>query len=444
VAISTDPARSNLAHLFRRAGFGARPDEIDRAAEAGYRATVEALLAGLRGPDPGGDAIAAPALTPPVAGATAGSRRMQQKAELVALQRWWLDRMIATSTPLREKLTWIWHGHFTSSYEKVHVPAYLYRQNQLLRTEGGGSFEALTQAVAKDAAMMLWLDTETDVAGHPNENFARELMELFTLGIGNYTETDVQQAARAFTGWSLVPATGQFVLRPRRHDDGSKTFLGQTGDFGGTDVVRIVTHQPASARFVVARLWSYLAYPVAPADPVVGPLAASYAKDLDITSLLRAILLHPGFTSATAKQGLVKQPVEWVVGLVRAFGLDADLRPAAERSGAATGASPLSGVLALLAQQPFLPPNVGGWGQNTYWLNTATSLARLDAALAVAGRLDLSWLTALPAGQRAPALARHLSVDGWGQTTAGALNHVAADPITLVGLALTAPEYILN
>jgi uncharacterized protein (DUF1800 family) len=462
VAEATDPTRANIAHLLRRAGFGASPDEIDQAVRAGYRASVENLLAGLTAPDPDGDAVHLPDLTaarvtlgPPPADPTARQayqrkRRALENQQFVGLQRWWLDRMIATSTPLREKLTLIWHGHFATAFQKVRTAGLMYRQNQLLRTLGGASFESLTQALAKDAAMMLWLDTETNVAGHPNENFARELMELFTLGIGNYSETDVQEAARAFTGWTLSPTTGEFVLNARRHDSGSKTVLGLTGNLDGTDVVRLITHHPASSRFVVAKLWSHLAYPVPTTDPIVGPLAAGYAQDLDVTSLLRAIFLHPGFTSPTARQGLVKQPIEWVVGLARAFGVDADLKPtggAAPATAAATGAparSVLSNVLTQLAQEPFNPPSVGGWPQNTYWLNTATSLIRLQFAASLGPRLDLSWLTGVPANQRPAALSHRLSIDGWGQTTLAALNHVSSQPAALVALAVCAPEYILN
>lgn len=461
MAPPTDPTRSDIAHLYRRAGFGAQPEELDQAVAAGYEATVESLLAGLTAPDPAGDAVPLPDLTnvakPPAVGTTdpatreAGlrQRNMADNQEYLNLQRWWLDRMIVTATPLREKLTLLWHGHFATAFQKVRYASLMYQQNQLLRTMGAGNFETLTQALAKDPAMMIWLDTETDVAGDPNENFARELMEVFTLGLAlqgpaNYTETDVQAGARAFTGWSLTPATFQFVVRPRRHDNGTKTFLGQTGNFDGTDIVHIVTHQRASARFVTASLWSHLAYPVMPTDAVVAPLAAAYAQDLDITSLVRAILLHPQFTSASAKQGLVKQPIEWVVGLARTFGLNADLQPVGAAATPKTGRATLSGILTLLAQEPFNPPNVGGWPQNAYWLTTATSLARLQAGLAIARHLDLSWLTALPASQRAGALATRLSLDGWGPTTAAVLNHVAPNPVVLVGLATTAPEYVLN
>lgn len=457
VATTSAAARSDLAHLLRRAGFGATPAELDAAVRAGYEATVESLLSGLSGPDPTGEGVALPDLTiPPVTVAKATDAAAHQQAvrarqqvenkQYLNLQRWWLNRMIATSTPLREKMTLLWHGHFATAFQKVHLAKLMYDQNQLFRTVGAGSFEALTQAVAKDPAMMIWLDTETDAAQHPNENFARELMELFTLGIGNYTESDVQNGARAFTGWSLTPETYQFVERPRRHDDGVKTFLGHSGNFDGADIVHIVTHDPAGTRFVVARLWSHLAYPVATNDAVVGPLAAAYAEDLDIASLLRAIFRHPQFTSDTAKQGLVKQPVEWLVGIGRALAVDADLEPAATpaTTTARTGRSPMGAVLTLLGQELFNPPNVGGWAENGYWLNTATSLARLQAALSIAERVDLTWLHALPVSQRPGAIADRLSIDGWGPTTAAALNHVAARPATLLGLALTAPEYVLN
>jgi uncharacterized protein (DUF1800 family) len=411
-----DTTRSQIAHLYRRAGFGARAEELDAATTRGYEATVEILLAGLTAPDPTGDGVTLPQLTatPP-------------RQNYIALSRWWIDRMVATSTPLREKLALLWHGHFATGFTKVRRAELMYRQNQLFRTLGGGNFETLTQAVAKDAAMQVWLDTVTNVASHPNENFARELMELFTLGVGNYREEDVRQAARCFTGWAFNRQTGDYVLRRRLHDEGPKTVTGQSGNFDGTDVVRILTHQPASARFVVTKLWSHLAYPLTPADPVVSGLVPAYQADLDITRLLRAIFLHPQFLSPQARAGLVKQPIEYVVGIGRTLGLPA--------SGAA---------LILQNQEPFNPPNVSGWGQNEYWLNTATAQLRLQWGHQVAAHADLSALEALPAGRRPEALAHQLSIDGWGQTSAAALNHVAANPRALVALGLSAPEYVLN
>ncbi|HZQ77812.1 MAG TPA: DUF1800 domain-containing protein [Acidimicrobiia bacterium] len=427
----SDGLSSAIAHLYRRAGFGAGLDEVAAGVVRGYEATVELLLAGLSGPDPAGDAVPRPALAAPAAGGGDPQSRTGQRQELLALQQWWLERMVVTATPLREKLTLLWHGHFATGARKVRDAGYMYRQNELFRSLGGGSFEALVQALARDPAMLIWLDARSDVAAHPNENFARELMELFTLGLGNYSEDDVRAAARCFTGWGFDPASGAFVERARRHDSGVKTFLGRSGDFDGGDVVSIVTHQPASARWVTARLWSHLAYPVAAGDPRLDALAAGYARDLDVTGLLRAILLHPEFGGPTARAGLVKQPVEYVVGAVRAFGLhtgDFDVRP----------------TLGALNQVLFDPPSVGGWGQNGYWLDTATAEVRLRFGTALARRADLAWLAAHPPAGRLDALAGHLSIDGWGPTSAAALEPLAADPTRLVAVALSAPEYVLN
>src|SRR5262249_43521894 len=160
---------------------------------------------------------------------------------------------------------------------KVRRADLMFAQNQLFRSAGAGTFEALAQSVAKDPAMMVWLDTSTDKVAHPNENFAPELMELFTPGIGNYTEDDVREGARAFTGWVVNPRTGAWALQARQHDSGQKTVLGVTGNLGGEDVVRIVTTSPAGRAFVAARMWSHFAYPVAPNDPIVGSLVAEHA-----------------------------------------------------------------------------------------------------------------------------------------------------------------------
>jgi uncharacterized protein (DUF1800 family) len=337
--------------------------------------------------------------------------------------------MVASTNPLREKLTLLWHGHFATSIEKVKRPELMHRQNQLFRTLGAGSFEPLVQSVAKDASMLIWLDSNTNKVGHPNENFARELMELFTLGIGNYTEDDVKEAARCFTGWTLAP-TGAFALRPLQHDDGIKTVLGVAGRFGGEDVVRVLVRSPASSRWIVSRLWSHLAYPVEPNDAVVAELASGYAADLDVRKLLRSIFLHAQFGSEQARTGLVKQPVEYVVGALRALG---------------TGSDPKTlDVLQQLGQVPFAPPSVGGWPQNAYWLSTAASLARLRFAIELANAADLREVAALPEPQRPDGVARLLSIASWSPPTEAVLRRAAGDPRQLVALALTSPEYVVN
>lgn len=339
-----DDTSSDIAHLYRRAGFGASPADLEAAVSAGYQATVEAFIAGGgTATDSTGDTIAAPSFAPyrPLPGESATPEHLEAAvaqgrvltAELAQLQAWWMERMVVTATPLREKMTLLWHGHFATSVSKVGFPNLMYLQNQLFRITGMGNFEDLTQAVTKGGAMMVWLDTIVDRKGKPNENFARELMELFTLGVGHYTQADVEQAARCFTGWTYDRMSDQWSVQSRQHDDGIKTFLGRTDNLSGEDAISTILAKPESARFVVAKVWSHLAYPVATTDPVVAQLAEAYAPSLNIADLLRAVFIHPAFRSRKARTGLVKQPIEYVVGALRSLNLDAS----GERLDPATG-----------------------------------------------------------------------------------------------------------
>jgi uncharacterized protein (DUF1800 family) len=435
-----DDARSRIAHLFRRAGFGARPDELDAAVASGYEATVDKVLAA-SGPDTGAAALAAPTFSarPTSVPTDDAAKRKAQQAERKTfhdedqrLNQWWVDRMVLTSTPLRERLTLFWHDHFATSVQKVKDPQLMYRQNEIFRNLGAGRFEALTQAVAKDPAMLVWLDANENRKGSPNENFARELLELFVLGIGSYTENDVKEGARAFTGWQYRRQTGQFALAPAQHDTGSKTVFGQTGDLSGEDVIRLAIAQSASAAYVTAKLFSGFARPVRSDDPVVRDLAPAFGPDRDVGRLMRAIFLHPEFSAPASRTGLVKQPVEYVAGALRALGLRA-----------ATLGAGLTQTLDSLGQQPFAPPSVGGWPQNGYWLTTSFALARLRFASTVVQKAKLDSLTSAAAADRPAAAARLLSVDGWGPATTDALAKAAGDPKTLLTLALVAPEYVL-
>ncbi|MDQ6648851.1 MAG: DUF1800 domain-containing protein [Actinomycetota bacterium] len=429
--------RSALAHLYRRVGFGARPDELDAAVKAGYAATVAALLDRSR-PDPGVQSTPPPTLpldARPGKAADAAGRRAYQQAEAAAkeaLVLWWLDRMVVAANPLPEKLALFWHGHFATSVQKVGSAALMLRQNELFRSLGAGDFGALANAVSKDAAMLIWLDARSNKKARPNENFARELMELFTLGIGNYTETDVKEVARAFTGWAEEGAGGTAAYRfnARQHDDGSKTVLGHTGNLDGESVIALLAGSPASARWVVSRMWSRFARPVAPHDPQVDALLPAYGGR-DCGALLRAVLSAPTFTSAEVQQGLVKQPVEWAVGALRALRLRAtDKR--------------LASSLTALGQLPFAPPSVGGWPANEAWLTTASSLTRVQLAQSMVAKADLSLVADAAPGDRPDAVAHLLSLDGWSARSAMALRSAADDPARLVTLALVSPEYVVN
>jgi uncharacterized protein (DUF1800 family) len=441
-------ARADVALLLRRAGFGATGAEIDAATVAGFDATLDTIIASLSGLDSAADALAAPSLTTPAplgANASAAERQARNstlRQEGGAIVDWWLARMVLASLPAAEKFAWFWHGHFATSIDKVRRADLMYRQNQIFRRSGPGDLTALVTAVAQDPAMLIWLDGDTNVAAHPNENFARELMELFTFGIGNYSEADVKEAARTFTGWTFDRATLAFVERPRLHDGGTKTLLGQTGAFDGTDTVRIVTTTPASARFLAARMWSRYATAISPADPVAGDIAAAWT-DRRGDSLLRAVFAHPQFRSDGVRVGLVKQPIEWVVGTLRAFGLP----PTAALPGGTTLAAATRNVLAALGQTPFAPPSVGGWPAQEAWLNTAADQQKLTFARAIANAAATTpagaAVATTPAADRPSHLAWLLGLDGWRPATATALSSVADDASLLITFGLTAPDYQL-
>ena len=426
-----DPVRADIAHLFRRAGFGARPAQLDALAPGGYQGAVEYLLDQTT-PDPGTAGLPAPAVSSTVAWSTDPTTRSLQQGQLAkeqtALRQWWMSRMAAAERPLAEKMALYWHGHFATSIDKVTYPGLMLTQNQIFRTQGLGSFGDLTLAAAKDPAMLVWLDTQYDRKAHPNENFSRELMELFTLGIGNYTETDVREAARAFTGWSYDTKNVAYQFLPTQHDNGSKTVLGTTGSLAGEDVIKLVTTSPVGVRFVAARVWSHFAYPTTPADSVVDDLVEAYGANLDLSALMRAVFLHPAFRSDQARTGLIKQPIEYVAGVMRALNLAADM-PFVDPA------------LANLGQLPFRPPNVGGWPQNGYWLSTSASRWRLSFARSAAAKTDLRPVIDTAPALRYQAVSRMLSVDFSPATTA-ALQAVATDPVQMMTLALVSPEYV--
>lgn len=437
-----------VVQLLRRAGFGATASEVEEATAAGYATTVDRIIADLATTDTGADGVSAPPLGSALeyeiqlrqarrSGDTATTRTVERQ---LAIQRrafigGWLARMVASTRPVREKLTFLLHGHFPVALSKVSYPDLMARQIALLRAQGAGSFADLTQAVAIDPAMLLWLDAASNVAADPNENFARELMERFTMGIGTYREADVRAAAYCFTGWRIDLAQGGYVFDPALHSSVTQTVLGSPVTTG-QEVVALVTSTPASHRFVSAALWSHLAYPVAPSDHVVDQLSAAYAPSLSMTDLLRAVFEHPAFVSTTATTGLVKQPVEWLVGALRSFAVTADQVLANQDF--------LLKTLAGMGQIPCNPPSVGGWAQNQYWLSTSAALARWKCAHVMASLVDLTAVADAPARVRIETLGSILGVPAWSPTTVSVLRQAGGDPALLATLALVSPDYVTN
>jgi uncharacterized protein (DUF1800 family) len=312
----------------------------------------------------------------------------------------WLERCRTTPTPLVEKMVLFWHGYLCSSLDKVYDRQHLFDQNQLFRTHGLANFEDLLQRASVQPAMLIYLDNDRNVAGDPNENFARELMELFTVGIGHYGEPDVRAAARAWTGHT-VAAAGGYAFDGWAHDWEPKTFLGDTRNWDGPNIITHLVRGPKQdvvARFVATKLWSFLAYPDPQAEVVDQVAAAFAASGMEITALARAILLHPAFRSDRARRGLVRSPIEYVVAAMRLAGLSCD------------EAHP-EWTLGAMGQRPFHPPNVAGWKQNEYWLTSAAVWAKVEFASNVRWQLynrgDLSdSRSKSPAGAVDSALAR--------------------------------------
>jgi uncharacterized protein (DUF1800 family) len=338
--------RAAVGHLLRRAGFGLGRDDAEDYLALGYDAALRRLLDELAAPppdDPANFDVYYPG----------------------AIQQEWLDRMVAGRAPLAEKLALFWHGHFATSDAKILEPALMWEQYQLFRAHGAGRFRPLVAKVSRDVAMIRWLDGNANRKGQANENYARELQELFTLGIGNYTETDIREIARAFTGWGSRHHT--FVYTEEFHDHGEKTVHGQTGDFDGDDVVRIVTSLPACHRFIAGKLLRFFSHPE-PTDAEVQEIAEVLAAtDGDIRSALLVLFRAPGFRAEERHRALVKSPLEFLVGAMRATGLNK---------------TPLwaHGSLERMGQILFRPPSVKGWPSGAEWLTSASVVERLKAA----------------------------------------------------------------
>ncbi|HVB96600.1 MAG TPA: DUF1800 domain-containing protein [Chloroflexota bacterium] len=340
-----------LQHLLRRTGFGASASELDQYRKLGLNGTVERLL--------NYETVDNSALE------TRLNRANFDLSKPLPLEMWWLLRMAYTARPFEEKLTLFWHGLLTSAISKVGRAELMFQQNQFFRQNAMGRFPDILKGVSRDPAMMIWLDLNSNRKGHPNENYARELMELFSLGVGNYSEQDVRESARAFTGWTL--RAQRFFYDKRFHDDGQKTFLAHTGNFNGNDIIDIIVQQPASAKFITNKLFSFFVYPN-PTDQVLQPFVQTYVtSSYSIKALVQKLLTSDEFYSPRAYRALIKSPTEYLVGIIRGLGLEAD------------GVG-LPQVMNLMGQMLFNPPNVAGWPGGPAWLTTGTWLARLNTA----------------------------------------------------------------
>ncbi len=373
---------AQAAHLLNRAGFGGPPEEIATLHRLGLPAAVDRLLAG----DEDDDLFPPPALLPPAeifarfremqqatdAGAKRDlqmQRRKEEGQQMRSLRSWWLERMRYTTHPAREKMTLFWHGHFATSMEKVNLAYLMWQQNETLRANALGNFRALTRQISRDPAMMRYLDLARSERGKPNENFARELMELFTLGEGvRYTEHDIRESARAFTGYRIDPRTQAFAYRARQADQTEKMFMGRMGNFGGDDVIDIILDQPEASKFIAHKLWVFLASEKPPKDIVENVAVQLRGSNYDVRATLREIFLSEAFYAPEVMHSQVKSPVQWIVQTARVLEAPLPSGPALEAS------------LNQMGQVLFAPPNVKGWDGGRAWISSASLLYRYNLA----------------------------------------------------------------
>lgn len=365
-----------VGHLYRRAAFGATVGEQQAALEGGPEFAVNQVLRGRQEADAD--------LWTTMSSAVRNSNNGQQLPAL------WLYRMLYSTHPLREKLTLFWHNHFATSNLKVQNAGYMLGQYELMRRHAQGNFRELLLEMSRDPAMMVWLDTIQSTRQQPNENYARELMELFSLGIRNgrrpeqrnYTEQDIREAARAFTGWRIDG--GRAVFQANLHDDTEKNVLGQRGRFRGDDIVRICLEQESAPYFICRKLFRYLVSDtITPSPELLEPLANEFRRDWDFGSLVERVLRSTLFFSAQVYRAKVKQPVDFALGVVR--GLEGHGAGEGRRG---LGSVALAQALEGLGQRLFYPPSVAGWDGGRAWLNGQTFLLRQNLALALTSTTD--------------------------------------------------------
>jgi uncharacterized protein (DUF1800 family) len=364
--IGLDGAR----HLLSRAGFATPDAEVKTFAKLTRAEAADRLV---KGANP-------VAITPPptwinqarevpvkMRELSPEQRRVVQRhyqEQALETREWWFREMLNTPSPLTEKMTLFWHNHFATSQQKVRFTPYLYQQNALFRRNALGNFGTMLHEIARDPAMLIYLDGANNRKEQPNENFAREVMELFTLGEGNYTEKDIKEVARAFTGWGVERDTGKFVFRRGAHDYGKKTIFNKIGDFEGDQVLDLLLARPETAQFITRKLWREFVSPT-PDEKEIKRMAAIYQESgYNTAKLMRIVLSSDAFYAAENRAALIKSPVEFVVGTLKTFDIEPpNLRPFVLSS-------------ALLGQNLFAPPNVKGWPGGEAWINSATLLGR--------------------------------------------------------------------
>jgi len=424
--------RLEIARLFHRTGFGPKPGEFAEALRAGVAATRSKVLT----PPSTVSFVTPPVLTdlgprpaPNSPAVVEFSQQLRYQNQLLFL--WWLDEMVASPYTLQEKMTWFWHGHWATSLGKVNYALPMFNQNVTMRKYALGNFAEFAKAMFYDGALQLWLDGQENTAKAPNENLSREMMELFTLGVNRYTETDVKELARSFTGYQVSRSTGVVTYNARRRDTGSVMVLGKTGVMSPEDVIAHLVSRNDSAQFIAERIWYRFVSSQEPL-PQSHPMIKAFAER-DTYALMKSLIESSALSQE--QYSMVKSPVEWFIGLCRALTITPSKLPSPTK---------LYGFLEKLSQVPFSPPNVGGWPVDQAWLSSASAQYRLSFATSIIAEADMTELAAIPTVRRPAYLADLLGVVEWSTRTSYAMRSVRDNPQKLLVTAVCSPEYVVS
>jgi len=427
--------RLEIARLYHRFGFGPRPGEFKAALANGVSATKTALLS-VPAVDSGAAQVAEPNIT------NLGPRPDQKTSALIefniALRQqvrdlpiWWLDRMALSDHALTERMTWFWHGHWATAIGKLNFAYPMYLQNKTLRKYALGNFGEMATAMLNDGALQFWLDGGDNTVKAPNENLARELMELFVLGVNRYTETDVRELSRALTGYQIERSSGKVTFNTKRFDPNIKTILGSSTTFNGTSATAHLVAQKDNAKFISERVWFRFI-----SSQIELPSDNSLEKAFESREISKLVTaLGDSQILSNSDYSIVKAPVEWFVGVARYL----KLTPSALKTPAQ-----LLSYLDKMAQVPFSPPNVGGWPTDESWLSSASAQTRIQFAAWLIKQADLSALTAVAPNKRIAWLQDELGVVAFSSRTRLALDGVKSTPAQLLQLAICSPEYVVS
>jgi uncharacterized protein (DUF1800 family) len=427
-----DTQRLEIARLFHRTGFGPKPGEFAEALRAGVASTRSKILS----PPSTVSYVTPPVLTDLGARPAPNSPAVVEFSQQLRYQNqqlflWWLDEMVTSPHTLQEKMTWFWHGHWATSVGKVNYALPMLNQNVTMRKYALGNFTEFSKAMFSDGALQVWLDGQENTVKAPNENLSREMMELFVLGVNRYTETDVKELARAFTGYQVSRSTGVVTYNARRRDIAPVTVLGKTGVMSPEEVITHLVAQNNSAQFVAERIWYRFVSSQEPL-PQDHPMIKAFAGR-DTYALMKSLIESSALSQE--QYSMVKSPVEWFIGICRALTITPSQLPSPTK---------LIGYLEKLSQVPFSPPNVGGWPVDQAWLSSASAQYRLSFATSIIGEADLTALAAIPTVRRPAYLADLLGVVEWSTRTSYALRSVRDNPQKLFVTAVCSPEYVVS